>query len=53
MLFSTSFTAKCQLVSAKCQLVFVLTQETLLLRGFILNPGERPWVPLTTGTSDF
>ena len=26
---------------AKCQLVFALTQKTLLLRGFILKPTEK------------
>ena len=28
--------------TAKHQLIFVLTQETLLLRGFIIKPVEKP-----------
>ena len=39
LLLSASF-------AAKCDLVFVLTEEKLLRRGFILKPTERPQIPL-------
>ena len=46
MLLSASFTAK-------FGLVFVLNWEMLFLRGFILKPTERAYVPLRNGTRDF
>ena len=43
---STNFTAK-------CEMIFVLTQENVSSRCFILKPIERPYVPLKNRARDF
>ena len=46
LLLSVSFTAK-------FGLVFALTLEKALFRGFILKPTERAYIPLKNGTRNF
>ena len=46
LLLSATFTEK-------VELVFVLTQKNILLRGFILNPIERSQILVKNGSRDF